>query len=57
MVALFNLEELGEINIITRKPVTIIYLIDFVHRINKKGNKKETEALHIIDTLDPEGIQ
>ena len=51
---LLTLEELGEINIITRKPVTIIYLHDFVHRINKKRNKKETEVLHIIDTLESE---
>jgi len=51
---LIKLEELEEINIITRKPVTIIYLLDFVHRINKKRNKKETEVLHIIDTLESE---
>ena len=49
---LLTLEELGEINIITRIPVTIIYLIDFVHRINNKGNKKETKVLRTINNED-----
>ena len=49
---LLTLEQLGEINIIARKPVTIIYLIDFVHRINNKGNKKETKVLHTINNED-----
>jgi hypothetical protein len=49
---LSDLSELGEIDIVARKPVTIINLKHFVHRINKKGNKKETKVLQAVDALD-----
>ena len=49
---LSDLSALGEIDIVVRIPVTIINLKHFVHRINKKGNKKETKVLQAVDALD-----
>ena len=47
-----KLEEYGFINIIKRHPVTIFYLVDFVHRKKKIRNTKETNVLQAVDTLD-----
>ena len=47
-----KLEEYGFINIIKRHPVTIFYLVDFVHRKKKKRNTKETKVLQAVNTLD-----
>ena len=47
-----KLEEYGFIDIIKRHPVTIFYLVDFVHRKKKKRNKEETKVLQAVDPLD-----
>ena len=47
-----KLEEYGFIDIIKRHPVTIFYLVDFVHRKKKKRNTKETKVLQAVNTLD-----
>ena len=49
---LLKLEEFGFIKIIRRHPVTIFYLVDFVHRKKKKRNTKETKVLQAVDPLD-----
>ena len=47
-----KLEEYGFIDIIKRHPVTIFYLVDFVHRKKKKGNKQETKVLQRVNALN-----
>ena len=47
-----KLEEYGFINIIKRHPVTIFYLVDFVHRKKKKRNTKETKVSQEVNLLD-----
>ena len=47
-----KLEEYGFIDIIKRHPVTIFYLVDFVHRKKKKRNKEEKRVLQAVDSLD-----
>ena len=47
-----KLEEFGFINIIKRHPVTVFYLVDFVHRKKKKRNAEETKVIRRIDTQE-----
>ena len=47
-----KLEEYGFINIIKRHPVTIFYLVDFVHRKKKKRNTKETKVSQEVNLMD-----
>ena len=47
-----KLEEFGFINIIKRHPVTVFYLVDFVHRKKKKRTAEETKVIRRTDTQE-----
>ena len=50
-----KLDEYGYIKIVTRHPVTVIELKNYVHRIFSKRNTKETKHSRRVDALVTEG--
>ena len=49
---LLKLEEFEFIKIVKRQPVTIFYLVDFVHRKSKKRNAEETKVIRRLDAQE-----